>query len=69
MALPKIHEKPTPKRVAAYLVDTMINRGLNSEIEAMETAFGVRMSIVQRGSVIRHYEQYVQRIKKVLNKA
>jgi hypothetical protein len=69
MALPEIHNKPTPKRVAAYLIDTMISHGLPEEFDAMESAFSVQLTPKQRDEVTRHVEAYRDRIRKILDRS
>jgi len=69
MGMPKIHDKPTPKRVAGYLIETIINRGLNTEITAMEAAFDVTLTPKQREDVTAQYNLYAQRVRAMVKKA
>ena len=68
MALPSIHEKPTPKRVAGYLMDQKISHGLNEDIAAMESAYDLTLTARQREDVVAQYNLYAQRVRAMIKK-
>lgn len=70
MALPKVCNKPTPKRVAAYAMRSAIRDDLTGLIERIEDNYGVVMSDKQRADVLEQYEQFADRVEKhVLGKS
>lgn len=69
MALPQVSDKPaTPKRVAAYLINTMISHGLGVEIDALAAAHDVTLSSRQRSDIIVQHEKFAERVRKMIEK-
>lgn len=64
MALPEVVDNPTPKRVAAYLIEAVVSYGVGDEIDALEQRHGVKLSKKQREEVVRHFTAFADRVKK-----
>ena len=65
MAFPDIgHPNPTPKRVAAHLMDVVISCGIADEIAALEAKGDAKLSPKQHDDVVRHYTAFAERIRR-----
>lgn len=63
MALPKVCDKPTPKRVAAHLIKSVLSNATTA-LGDMEDQYGAVLSSKQREEVEKHYSQFKWRIEK-----